>query len=84
MAIVDFYIPIDMTASYNIYMHTSHAYMYMYIVYNEGTKVQNPRHLCHVHCINIHDIYTAIYMYIRGQMRECTGKYTEIWQRQKL
>ena len=23
-------------------------------------------------------------MYIRGQMRECTGKYTEIWQRQKL
>ena len=68
---------------------------------NEGTKVQNPRCLCHVHCIyiatlidsrreearyNIH-IYTCIdtaILCIRGQMRECTGKYTEIWQRQKL
>ena len=30
---------------------------------NEGTKVQNPRHLCHVHCIvNIHvHIYTRQY-----------------------
>ena len=46
---------------------------------NEGTKVQNPRRLCHVHCKLI---YTAA-IYIRGQMRECTGKYTEIWQRQK-
>ena len=37
-------------------------------------------------------MYIVIYTYIihgmaiiciRGQMRECTGKYTEIWQRQK-
>ena len=32
--------------------------------------------------INIH-VYTWQYAYIRGQMRECTGKYKEIWQRQK-
>ena len=49
--------------------------------HNEGTKVQNPRRLCHVYT---YYTYTAIYMYIRGQMRECTGKYTEIWHRQKL
>ena len=51
---------------------------------NEGTKVQNPQRHCHVIIIaNIH-VYTWQYAYIRGQMRECTGKYTEIWQRQKL
>ena len=50
---------------------------------NEGTKVQNPRRLCHVHRIiaSIHVeiyntvLYTAILICIRGQMRECTGKY---------
>ena len=41
---------------------------------NEGTKVQNPRRLCHVY----RPIATAIC--ISGQNRECTGKYTEIWQ----
>ena len=49
---------------------------------HEGTKVQNPRRLCHVH------VYRPI-ANIHGNMhtrtnRECTGKYTEIWQRQKL
>ena len=41
---------------------------------NEGTKVQNPRRLCHVYT------YYTIHVYngIRGHMRECTGKYTEI------
>ena len=32
-----------------------------------------------IHCIANINIYT-----ISGQMRECTGKYTENWQRQKL
>ena len=47
---------------------------------NEGTKVQNPRRLCHVYrpIANIHGN-----MHTRTN-RECTGKFTEIWQRQKL
>ena len=41
---------------------------------NEGTKVQNPRRLCHVHC-NIH-VYTWQYAYgdkcvsVRGSIRK--------------
>ena len=51
---------------------------------NEGTKVQNPWCLCHVYTL-----YRLIAYSIHGNMhtrtnRECTGKYTEIWQRQKL
>ena len=41
-------------------------------VNNEGTKVQNPRRVYTLYIAN-----TAIC--IRGQMRECTGKYTDIW-----
>ena len=51
-------------------------------MYNEGTKVSAPLS-CTLYIANIH-IYTWQYAYIRGQMRECTGKYTEIWQRQKV
>ncbi len=34
---------------------------------NEGTKVQNPRRLCHVQCIrnyNIHEYYTRQYAHV--------------------
>ena len=46
----------------------------------------------YIHCTlaNIH-VYTCIIIFIihsiimhTRQLRECTGKYTEIWQRQKL
>ena len=33
-------------------------------------------------CMHIYKMYTVIG--IHGQMRKCTGKYTEVWQRQKL
>ena len=42
---------------------------------NEGTKVQNPRRLCHRIIASIH---IEILICIRGQMRECTGKYLSV------
>ena len=42
---------------------------------NEGTKVQNPRRLCHRIIASIH---RDLNMHIRGQMRECTGKYLSV------
>ena len=58
----------------------------------EGTKVHNPRR--YTQCISLHTlscvctlyvysihVYTRYCIYIRGLMGECTGKYTEVWQK---
>ena len=48
---------------------------------NEGTEVQNPWRLCHVHCTIIANIiYSTLYIQcIHGQMCECTGKYIHVY-----
>ena len=52
-------------------------------LFNEGTKVHNPRRYnTSVMCLYVaHVLYTVIYI-IRRLMREYTGKYMEVWQRQ--
>ena len=51
-------------------------------MYNEGTKVQNPRRLCHVHVYTLYKPIAHGNMHTRTN-RECTGKYTEIWKKTK-
>ena len=65
---------IDDTNEPECHGRTKHTFC-VYYRCNEGTKVQNPRRLCHVHC-NIHVYYTWQYAYadkcvsVRGSIRK--------------